>query len=465
MSRSMDGWMSKTWRRGVAVGAAAVLHGLCAAQIVGVPPLSPPLPDCPLAGAAWVCIVDTEATTLGVVGSFEAIRVGRTVSGVGLTVGSGASLILNSTATSANLIVGDPASRGALYVVNGGQVNLNVSDVGGGNSGGLGGGQSLDSAIVIASGGRVNVNKAGGPGVSAAVALGFFPGSSTSMLLDGGIGGFGNPAPGAWLSTTGNISVGRQGSGSLDVFKYANVDANVVNLAVVDPQGSALLNVGFNSTLRASAVYAGIGLNAAGVGDPSVTAHGTAGISVTDGGFLNSYVMMGSGATLRGVGNVARVDNYGGTITPGFSPGRLTLGTGSGAAFSDTGGLLVIEIGDGVGDFLEVLGDLSMVNTSVEFRFVGGFAPRDGFSYDFMEALGQTSLSGVRYSFSGLLPGFTFDVLEGANGGFSFLALSDGVAVPEPSLASLVGLALFAAWAARRRPSLSAKAATSCRTR
>jgi hypothetical protein len=46
-------------------------------------------------------------------------------------------------------------------------------------------------------------------------------GSNSSLVLDGGIG-FGNQALGARLDTTGNLSIGRLGTGSVALARNAD---------------------------------------------------------------------------------------------------------------------------------------------------------------------------------------------------------------------------------------------------
>ena len=58
----------------------------------------------------------------------------------------------------------------------------------------------------------------------------------------------------------------------------------------------------------------------------------------------------------------------------------------------------------------------------------------------------------MKYSVSGLQPGFRFDVRSDPNSGvFSFTALTAGASLPEPGTPALLGLAGLAAWAVRRR--------------
>lgn len=142
------------------------------------------------------------------------------------------------------------------------------------------------------------------------------------------------------------------------------------------------------------------------------------------------------------------VSNFGGTIRPGFSPGTLTI-LGD---YVDVGGHIEIEIGSNGSDFLDVLGKLSLDGTTIEFKFIDGFAPDAGFSYDFIDADGLVDLTDVHYSFSGLQAGFQFDVRSDPGSGIlSFTALTAGTSVPEPGMPALLGLAGLAAWATRRR--------------
>jgi len=254
------------------------------------------------------------------------------------------------------------------------------------------------------------------------------------------------------LSTTGNISIGREGAGELSLFRHATVDANTVYMSAISPTGSSSLGLYFQSTLNGS-VVAGIGLNTVtGLVDPQSPAHGTAVVSVAETSFINGSVTLGAGGTLYGTGHVGSVNSLGGTVLPGFSPGTLHVDHD----FTDVGGRLVIEIGPTASDYLDVLGKLSLDGTTVEFAFVGGFAPAAGFSYEFFRAQDpdtdpDVTLTNVHYTFSGLQPGFDFAVeVDPLTGSARIVAHNAGVAVPEPGGLALIGLALLGAGAARR---------------
>lgn len=303
------------------------------------------------------------------------------------------------------------------------------------------------TTMAITDGGIVTVNKQGGQGVGAAVGVGYGPGSNSSLLMDGGINGFGNQANRPRLDTTGNLSIGREGTGSVSVFRNADVTAHTVYMSTIGLLGESSLFVGVGSTLSASTIYAGIGLGPNGydVNNPN---HGTANIATKDSGWIQSAIVMGSGATLSGTGTVGPVSNFGGTVRPGFSPGTLHID----GDFTDVGGQIQIEIGPNGSDFIDVAGDLSLDGTSIEFRFIDGFAPGAGFTYDFIDADGSVSLADLRFSFSGLQPGFSFDVdTDPTTGLMTFVALTAGTAVPEPAMPALLGLAALGAVLARRR--------------
>ena len=147
-------------------------------------------------------------------------------------------------------------------------------------------------------------------------------------------------------------------------------------------------------------------------------------------------VLDGTG-TLRGSLMVLR----GGMVSPGFSPGTLTID--GNARFA--GGVLKVEIGGlGAGQFdlLNVLGELSFADALIELDFIDGFVPHAGDSLDFARAVSITGLNLARFSTSGLAPGFEFDIsVDG--GGLHFRALNDAAAVPAPATLALAMLSLL----------------------
>jgi len=460
--------LSKLHRVGLSCIAHAALAAIGTAAQAAVVTLGPnpvPLPNCPDPVLPGKCAVDTAAQVEGPVGNLSAVRIGQ--SGFGsLLIGDSASLSVSRPDLAPGIpwvpdvVVGDNVGSIASLAVRGsGRLDITVPAAFPFNGGLVIGAFAApqghlgaSTTMSIMDGGHVRVEKPGGTGVGSAVFVGQAAGSNSSLLLDGGIGAFGAPALGATLDTTGNLSIGRLGTGSVSLLRNATAPANLVVMSTVGASGSSILGVGVNSTLSAAGILAGIGLspNAPGF-DPNSMDHGTALISVRDTGFINAPIVLGKGGTLMGNGVIGSlVSNFGGTIRPGFSPGTLTI-LGD---YADVGGHIEIEIGatPARSDFLDVLGKLSLDGTSIEFKFIDGFAPGDDFSYDFIDANELGDLTDLHYSFSGLQAGFKFDVLRDTSSGIlRFAALTAGTSVPEPGMPSLLGLAGLAAWTTRRR--------------
>jgi fibronectin-binding autotransporter adhesin len=454
-------------RTSLAIAVLMISAATAQADIVTIGPNPQPLPNCPanVLGLPGLCLVETAAQVQGTVADFAKVRIGRGGSG-SLLIDSGANLIVNRTElapgvpANPDVIVGDDiGAAGGLTVRNGGQLSVTVPAASN-NFLGLGvgvfaapAGYSGPSTVVnLTEGGRIRVDKAGGVGIGSAIAVGAAAGSDSLVLLDGGIDGFGNQALRPHLDTTGNLSIGREGTGAVSLFRHADLTANLIYLAAVGLNGNAQLAVGLNSTVQAQRIMAGIAVGPGPLGYDILSAnHGLGVISTRDTGVINADIVLGQGGVLMGTGSVGpSVLNYGGVIRPGFSPGKLTID----GSYTDIGGHIEIEIGAGGSDFLAVLGALSLDGTEIVFKFVDGFAPAAGFTYDFLDADGALTLANLHYSFSGLQPGFEFDVnADPLTGLFSFVARNDGVAVPEPGVPALLGLAGLAAWAARRRRS------------
>ena len=465
-THSLGRSLRKLHRAGLSCMTAAALAALVSAAQAAVVTLGPnpvALPDCPDPVLPGRCAIDTAAQVVGPVGNLSAVRIGQSGQGI-LLIGDSANLSVNRLDLAPgvpfvpDVVVGDNVGSIASLVVRGsGRLDVTVPAAFPFNGGLVigpfaapQGHVGASTTMAIMDGGHVRVEKPGGTGVGSAVFVGQSVGSNSSLLLDGGIGAFGVPALGATLDTTGNLSIGRLGTGTVTLFRNARASANLVVMSTVGAAGSSFLGVGVNSTLTAAGILAGIGLSPTAPGfDPASPNHGSALISVRDTGFINAAIVLGKGGTLMGNGVVGPlVSNFGGTIRPGFSPGKLTIA----GDYADVGGHIEIEIGPNGSDFLDVLGSLSLDGTSVEFRFIDGFAPDAGFSYDFLDAGALLDLRNLRYSFSGLQPGFEFSVRSDPNSGvLNFTALTAGATVPEPGLTGLLGLAGLAAWAARRR--------------
>jgi hypothetical protein len=168
------------------------------------------------------------------------------------------------------------------------------------------------------------------------------------------------------------------------------------------------------------------------------------------GGILQGGV--GGGGLLAGANIMGTVDNQGGQILPGFSPGILSI---DGDFIQRPSGLTVLEVAGtlaGVAyDQIIVMGD-AQIEGSVTIEFVDGFAPREGDIFDFFQVGGEATFAESTVRVEGLEDGFEFDFGRNDVGALQFVALNDGVSasavVPEPStyliwigLGACVGLA------------------------
>ena len=129
-----------------------------------------------------------------------------------------------------------------------------------------------------------------------------------------------------------------------------------------------------------------------------------------------------------------------GTIAPGSSFGNLTV---SGGFLQGPSGIFDMEIGGtdpGVThDLLTMSTGTATLGGTLRMRFVGGFAPTTGQTFDLISG----AVSGVFDSVQllGLEPGFDFTLDTSA--GLTLIANNDGVStVPEPSSIAMMILAL-----------------------
>jgi hypothetical protein len=155
-----------------------------------------------------------------------------------------------------------------------------------------------------------------------------------------------------------------------------------------------------------------------------------------------SSAFVGAHGVIQGVGTLTvdpadRLVADGGTISPGLSPGVLTIQGNYEQRFD---GNLRIEIGgtnSAAQDRLIVTGDAQLDGT-VTFRFINGFAPKTGDRVDFLSA---ATVGGAFASvgLQNLAPGFQFDLAT--NGSFvSMTALND--AVFDPALPGQVSVTI-----------------------
>jgi len=151
--------------------------------------------------------------------------------------------------------------------------------------------------------------------------------------------------------------------------------------------------------------------------------------------------------TLSGNGTIiGNVLINGGTVSPGSSPGTLTI---DGNYTQGIDSRLIIEIaGLNPGDFdvLNVLGTATFVaGTTIDLHFINSFAPSTGDVFDFLLAeVFASDMNLVNFNILGLDSGFQFDVGFTDTGTFSMTALNDGIsAVPVPAAVWMFGSGLI----------------------
>ncbi len=153
------------------------------------------------------------------------------------------------------------------------------------------------------------------------------------------------------------------------------------------------------------------------------------------------------GGLLDGAGTITgAVNNAGGILSPGNSPGRLTE---NGNYTQGAGGFMRIELGGttaGLYDVFDVNGTAALAGT-LQVSLFGGFAPMVGQTFTFLEYDGRTGA--FTSPVSSLDAGYGYDVTYNATN--AFLTVTSVAVVPEPGTLTLVGAGFVLGGAFRRR--------------
>jgi hypothetical protein len=183
--------------------------------------------------------------------------------------------------------------------------------------------------------------------------------------------------------------------------------------------------------------------------------------------FEPGKVTVGPGGRLGGTGTIVATElvvrgsgdvlGFGGTVSPGSSPGTLNI---DGGFRIEERGVLHIELaGTDAGEFdvVRVSGGASL-GGHLLLDFIDDFAPRQGDAFEFLDVTGILAGSFASVELRNLAPGFQFD-LQRDGGGLTLLALNDGAYVPEPGAAGTLLLCAGAELIRRRRRSARSAAA------
>lgn len=417
-----------------------------------------------------------------------------TAGGTGSATVSGIGSALNASGATGFLGVGRNGT-GALTVDQGAAISGLAVSIGRGTSGF--GTLTVDGATVNLAGQQTTGNLAG-----ANLSIGLGGGTGAASIANGSVVTISNPVGVASLNIggTGNFP---GGSGSLAL---TNSQINLTAAA-----GQALARVGHDGT--GVAAMTGSTLN---VGNPTASGAdgslliagqaGSAGIMTLNGGSVVNAGYVGVGATTAGPGGAATMmlnnstvntttfeigqggllgGNNGvinasgdvivaGVISPGNSPGRITINCN---LIMLPGSLLMLEVVESDGNFsfdqLRIGSDstFDLSQARIEFHFVGGADPEDfveagGLDLDnFIQSIDQQTgqVTGLSSVFA---PGQTWedvvgdDIVAFSGDGISKVEISaDGSGtlqpVPEPSTWALLAFGLFAVASMSRRRSFA----------
>lgn len=182
--------------------------------------------------------------------------------------------------------------------------------------------------------------------------------------------------------------------------------------------------------------------------------NGIAELEFSSGAQVNGAVSVRNGGKLSGFGRIVGPTSLlGGVISPGNSPGTLTI---EGDLFATNNSLFEIEVfvfDPGEYDIINVIGDAIIEDATFNFDFsqfdFGGFDLEYfiGQSFDFFNVTGLTTLGNIDFNLIGTDWDLDIDLLAGR----STIVGINSIDVPEPPVFALLCAGLMFLGFARRR--------------
>ena len=255
----------------------------------------------------------------------------------------------------------------------------------------------------------------------------------------------------------GNANLTLGSTGSLTGFGLVNQDGGNATLT---NKGLVNANSVGNTLTLAQTNYATSGTTKVVTGSTltvaSTSTTQTAGLTQVDGvlNLTNSTLAL-NGGTLDGTGRInGNVNNSGGIVSPGDSPGTLTI---NGSYTQASTGTLDIEFDNNTNDLLKVLGPVS-TDGLLDVNYLGSGGLTVGTTFAFLDytTLSAPTVGGLTQYFANEMPtsdtmgtimghnGFTYELInDTANNSLDLQVLKVGTpAVPEASTTVSFGLLL-----------------------